>query len=113
MATISATTSRRGLAAGYGVYPFPDNTIAYLNWTGDWEDGPAPTSKIDAEFKAFVKILRKNKIKYRRTIEPTQNVYCLHVCILVSPEDREAASKLAFEHQESTTFFTAIRRDNA
>lgn len=109
--SISTETTGMRLGEGYGSSRLPVNTIAYLNWTGDWEDGPAPTALVEAELKSFLSILRKNKIRYKKVVKPTSNIFCMRVCILALPEQREQATKLALEHQQSTKFLTAIRRD--
>lgn len=98
----------RGLYSGQ----MPDNTIAYLNWTGEWDDGPAPSSKVEAEMRPFLAMLRKNKIPFKRVIRPTGSIFCMRVCILTDGEHRAQATELALEHQTNTELFTVVRRTN-
>lgn len=90
----------------------PIDAVGCCNWTGDWSDSPCPTEVVEAELKGFCKMLRKDKIKYKRTVEPTTNVFCQKVYILVDDADRLRALELAREHQKNTRLFHTIELEN-
>jgi len=63
--------------------------------------------KTEKEIKDFRAILRKNKIASRLKVCQTSNVFCVHVYVLVHPDNREKAQDLAKEFQNETTLFYA------
>lgn len=75
----------------------PVNGCCGINHTGD--EGPCPTTKVDAELGGFKKILRANKIRFRSINSETSNIFCRRIYLLVLPEDLEKAKELAKEYQ--------------
>lgn len=75
----------------------PIDAVCGANNTGDWEDSPCPTSLCKKEINAAKKILTANKIPYKLTVCETTNVFCVHVYLVTSSEDKEKAKKLLRE----------------
>jgi hypothetical protein len=93
--------------SGWRGYEQPLNAIAGANNTGSWSDSPCPSHICEKEIKDFRAILRKNKIASRLKVCQTSNVFCVHVYVLVHPDNREKAQELAKEFQNETTLFYA------
>lgn len=86
-------------------YVQPINAVAGAKNTGSWDDSPCPSHICEKEIKEFRAILRKNKIASRLKVCQTSNVFCVHVYVLVHPDDKEKALELAEEHKKNTTLF--------
>lgn len=108
-ARVGQTTNRHSWASRLWI---PVDAVGCCNWTGDWSDSPCPTSVVEAELKEFCKLLRKEKIKYKRTVEPTSNVFCQKVYILVDDQDRSRALELAAQHEKNTRLFYTVQLEN-
>ncbi len=91
--------------SGWRGYSQPINAVGGANDTGSWSDSPCPSDVCEREIKEFRSILRKNKIASRLKVCQTSNVFCVHVYVLVHPDDKEKALELAKEHKNNTTLF--------
>jgi hypothetical protein len=92
---------------GWRGYLQPLNAVAGANNTGSWDDSPCPSHICESEIKEYRSILRQNKIRSRLKVCQTSNVFCVHVYVLVHPDDKERALELAKEHQHNTRLFYA------
>ena len=92
---------------GWRGYLQPLNAVAGANNTGSWDDSPCPSHICEREIKEYRSILRQNKIRSRLKVCQTSNVFCVHVYVLVHPDDKERALELAKEHQNNTRLFYA------
>lgn len=95
---------------GWRGYVQPINAVAGANDTGNWSDSPCPSHVCEKEIKEYRTILRKNKIQSRTMACQTSNVFCVHVYVLVHPDDREKALELANEHRNNTQLFYACEK---
>jgi hypothetical protein len=93
---------------GWRGYVEPINAVGGANNTGSWSDSPCPSDTCEREIKEFRAMLRKNKIASRLKVCQTSNVFCVHVYVLVHPDNRERALELAKEHQKNTSLFYAV-----
>jgi hypothetical protein len=90
---------------GWRGYVLPINAVGGANNTGNWSDSPCPSSTCESEINEFRKLLRKEKIRSVLSVEQTSNVFCVHVYVLVHPNDRERSLEIAKEHQKNTNLF--------
>lgn len=79
---------------GWRGYEEPINAVCGANNTGNWSDSPCPESVCLDEIKQASKILRANKIRFKRTWTRTSNVFCIHCYLVTLPEDVEKAKEL-------------------
>jgi hypothetical protein len=91
--------------SGWRGYVQPINAVGGANNTGSCSDSPCPSDVCEREIKEFRAILRKNKIASRLKVCQSSNVFCVHVYVLVHPDDKEKALELAQEHKKNTTLF--------
>lgn len=87
---------------GWRGYEQPINAVAGANDTGEASDSPCPSTVCERELSGFKKLLRKNGIKFKTTVNRSSNVFCVHRYVLVAPEDREKALELADQYREGT-----------
>ena len=79
---------------GWRGYSEPINAICGANNTGNYSDSPCPEVVCLSELKKAGKILRQNKIPYRKTWCQTSNVFCIHGYLVTVPEYVEKAKEL-------------------
>ena len=91
--------------SGWRGYVQPINAVGGANNTGSYSDSPCPSDVCEREIKEFRAMLRKNKISSRLKVCQSSNVFCVHVYVLVHPDDKEKALELAQEHKKNTTLF--------
>ena len=90
---------------GWRGYYEPINAVAGANNTGGWSDSPCPSHVCESEINGFRKLLRKEKIRSVISVCQTSNVFCVHVYVLVDPQDRERAKEIASDYQKDTRLF--------
>ena len=102
---INTTKTKYVRIDGWRGYAQPVNAIAGCNDTGNSEDSPCPSRLAQEEINAFVKKLRKEKIKYRTTWGPSTNVFMIRRFVCVAPENRLKAQSMAYDHAEECKLF--------
>ena len=93
---------------GWRGYIQPINAVAGANDTGTSSDSPCPSHVCEKEIKEYRTILRKNKIQSRTMSCQSSNVFCVHMYVLVHPDDRDKALELAKEYHPNTVLFYAV-----
>lgn len=89
-------------------YEQPINAVAGANDTGTLSDSPCNSNTRRSEIDAFLKKLRKEKIRFRTIWARTSNIFCSAQMVLVDPENRVRAYKIAKAHEQETSLFYAI-----
>lgn len=79
---------------GWRGYEQPINAVCGANDTGMWSDSPARSDVREKELNMVKTILRKNRIRFKQTVCRSSNVFCVHVYLCVSKEDKERATEL-------------------
>jgi len=82
-----ATSAWRG-------YEEPIDALCGANDTGMSSDSPCPSTTREKELGMVKTILRKNRIKFKQTVCRSSNVFCSHVYLCVSKEDKQRAYDL-------------------
>lgn len=104
------STKKRYMATdGWRGYEEPINAVAGANDTGSYSDSPCPTDVRVKELATFKRELSKAGIKYKQVFTQTSNVFCVHVYVLVAPEDREKALEIAELCRPGTRLFYVVR----
>ena len=94
---------------GWRGYAQPINAVGGCNHTGSWSDSPCPTNEVQSEIESFRKKLRKEGIRSKLLSCVTSNVFCQHVYVLVHPQDKERAYKIAEVHENETRLFYSVK----
>lgn len=89
-------------------YELPINAVAGANDTGNYSDSPCPSHVCTEELNRAKKILRKNNISYRTTINISSNVFCVHRYILTDPKDHKKSKELLKHLKEETRLFYIV-----
>jgi hypothetical protein len=90
---------------GWRRYTQPINAVCGANDTGSWDDSPCPSKTRADELNQAKKLLRENKIPFRQTVCQTSNVFCVHVYLCVSPENKERARTILQPLESKTRLF--------
>lgn len=79
---------------GWRGYEQPEYAVCGANNTGNYYDSPCPETVCLSELKRAAKILRANKIPYKKTWCQTSNVFCIHGYLVVPAELVEKGKQL-------------------
>ena len=90
---------------GWRGYLQPINAVCGANDTGTWSDSPCPSDDRKRELSMAKKLLRQHDIHFKQTWCRSSNVFCVHVYLCVSPEDKERAREILRPLKYQTRLF--------